>query len=67
MDPEVGFGKLFLVGEYFEAFKFFLVCVYYYKLIPPTWRCQWKTEEGMQSPGVGVAGSCESPDMSLGN
>lgn len=27
----------------------------------------WRTEEGARSPGAGLRGSCESPDLGAGN
>jgi hypothetical protein len=34
------------------------VCVY---------RCQWRPEEGVSSPGAEVAGGCELPGVDAGN
>ena len=29
-------------------------------------RCLWSSEEGVQSPGAGVTGVCELPDVGAG-
>ena len=38
------------------------VCVY----TPCAYRSQWRPEEGVGSPGAGVAGGCELPGVGAG-